>query len=174
MSVCRLHHSSSVVSRMRSSDSVRPCSARSPTSPIGSVPLVGCADGPFLGGLWSLRCGARPTRSPYDPGQGRQQHQAVAVLRRWAAGQNPGQRLHRHAKNCMPWTNQECFEACERIAVEVGNVSVRSLDEELGRADRANWATPCGSGSVPGPSSLSEAYPRGAVSVRGHELALQM
>ena len=74
----------------------------------------------------------------------------------------------------MPWTSQRPFEACERIAVEVGNLGVRSLHEVLGQADPASEATPCGSGSVPGPSSLSEAYPRAAVSERGQQLALQI
>ncbi|MDE0101108.1 MAG: hypothetical protein OXN89_01895 [Bryobacterales bacterium] len=74
----------------------------------------------------------------------------------------------------MPWASQRPFEAYERIAVEVGNLSVRSLHEKPGQADPASWATPGGFGSVPGPSSLSEAYPCGAVSARGQDLALQM
>ena len=53
---------------MRPSDSGRQCSARSPTSPIGSVPLVRCADGPFRVGLKSVRRTARPAPSPCDPG----------------------------------------------------------------------------------------------------------
>ncbi|MDE0106047.1 MAG: hypothetical protein OXN89_27010 [Bryobacterales bacterium] len=74
----------------------------------------------------------------------------------------------------MPCTRQRVFEACERIALEDSKLSVRLLHDEPGYADPTNWASPCGSGSVPGPSSLLEAHPRGAVSERGQELALQM
>jgi len=67
----------------------------------------------------------------------------------------------------MPLPSQRFIEACERIAVEDGNLSVRPLHEELGRADPGSWASPCGSESAPGPSILPEAHPRGAFSERG-------
>ena len=93
----RLDRSLSVVSRMRSSYCGSPCSARSPTSPIGSVALVRCVDGPFRGGPRSLQPGARYAPVHWDSGRGCQQHLDLVPLRRPTASMSwlPSRETHR-------------------------------------------------------------------------------